>query len=161
MKSDFHLKVWGSLTEPRFITAMMVAIYLLVAASGIILIADDKPDPVDVNIAAVLMIIGGILGMPSAWRGSWWLEGPAALLSVIGMSIMSLMEILATASSIGWPHHTLTMALISLLFFGTRALRVWPEMYRPGTVPVTQVEIARARMQGAQEAERIAASSVK
>lgn len=155
--AELRVRVWGSLSEPRSVTLIMVAVYALVALSGVYLCSSEEHNRAIEYLAAVLMILGGGLGVPSAWRGSWWLEGPAALLTVLGVGVLSVFEAWVALAEPRWPHHTLMMTLVIGLFFITRAMRVWPEMYRPGVVPTSQLELARARMQGANEAERRAA----
>lgn len=155
----FRLVVWGSLSEPKLVTVVMVVTYLFVGVSGLTFICDRTPDTPAVAAGAVLMMLGGVLGTPSAWRGAWWLEGPAAVLSVAGMMVIAAMEVTASLSRLEWPQHTVVVTLIAACFFITRALRVWPEMYRPGTIPVREIELAKARMQGAQQAERNASAA--
>lgn len=98
-----------------------------------------------VIVAGAIMLVAGLLGAPSAWRGSWWLEGPAALLAVVGMMLISIDELLLPTAHVRWPLHVIILSVIIGLFFLGRALRVWPYSYRPGVLPKTELEKAEEK----------------
>jgi hypothetical protein len=98
-----------------------------------------------VIVAGVIMLVSGLLGAPSAWRGSWWLEGPAALLAVVGILLISIDELLLPTAHIRWPLHGIILSVIIALLFLGRALRVWPYLYRPGVLPKTELEKAEEK----------------
>lgn len=137
--------ILSTMEEPRSVTGVMVAIYCLISVTGIMFLLRGGSLPVVVIVAAVFMLVSGILGAPSAWRGSWWLEGPAALLAVIGMLLISIDELLLPTPHVRWPLHGIILSVIIGLFFLARALRVWPYSYRPGVLPKTELEKAEEK----------------
>lgn len=131
--------------EPRSVTAVMVVVYCLISVAGVLFLLRVGSLPVVVIAAGSLMLVSGILGAPSAWRGSWWLEGPAALLAVVGMLLISVDELLLPTAHVRWPLHVIILSVIISLFFLGRALRVWPYSYRPGVLPKTELEKAEEK----------------
>ena len=131
--------------EPRLVTGAMVMIYCLISVTGIMFLLRVGSLPVVVIAAGASMLVSGILGAPSAWRGSWWLEGPAALLAVVGMLLISIDELLLPTAHVRWPLHVIILSVIISLFFLARALRVWPYSYRPGVLPKTELEKAEEK----------------
>ena len=131
--------------EPRSVTAVMVLVYCLISVTGVMFLLRVGSLPWVVIVAGVIMLVSGILGAPSAWRGSWWLEGPAALLAIVGMLLISIDELLLPTPHIRWPlHGIISSVIIGLLFLG-RALRIWPYSYRPGVLPKTELEKAEEK----------------
>ena len=124
-------------------TAIMVLIYASIAQAGMLFLLGIGTLPWVVVLAGVLMLIAGILGAPSAWLGSWWLEGPSALLAVVGILLVSINELVLTTSHVRWPLHMIILAVIIALFFFARAVRVWPYSYRPGVLPKSELEMAK------------------
>lgn len=134
--------ILSTMEEPRLVTGVMVAIYCLISVTGVMFLLRVGSLPLVVIAAGVIMLVSGILGAPSAWRGSWWLEGPAALLAVVGMLLISIDELLLPTAHVRWPLHVIILSVIISLFFLARALRVWPYSYRPGVLPKTELEKA-------------------
>ena len=131
--------------EPRSVTAVMVVVYCLISVTGMMFLFRVASLSWVVIVAGAIMLVSGLLGAPSAWRGSWWLEGPAALLAVVGMLLISIDELLLPTAHVRWPLHVIILSvIISLLFLG-RAFRVWPYSYRPGVLPKTELEKAEER----------------
>ena len=137
--------ILSTMEEPRSVTGVMVAIYCLISVTGVMFLLRVGSLPLVVIAAGVIMLVSGILGAPSAWRGSWWLEGPAALLAVVGMLLISIDELLLPTAHVRWPLHVIILSVIISLFFLARALRVWPYSYRPGVLPKTELEKAEER----------------
>lgn len=131
--------------EPRLVTGVMVGIYCLISVTGAMFLLHVASLPVTVIAAGVILLVSGILGAPSAWMGSWWLEGPAALLAVVGMLLISIDELLLPTAHVRWPLHVIILSVIIGLFFLGRALRVWPYSYRPGVLPKTELEKAEEK----------------
>lgn len=138
-------KLFNSMSEPRSVTAVMVVVYALIAVAGGTFLFNIGVLPWVVIVAGVLMLVSGILGAPSAWLGSWWLEGPAALFAVVGMLLISVDELLIPTSHVRWPLHVILLSVIIGLFFLGRALRVWPYSYRPGVLPKTELDKAKEK----------------
>lgn len=133
------------MSEPRSVTATMVVIYTAIAITGIGFLTSAAALPWVVVLAGVLMLVSGVLGAPSAWLGSWWLEGPAALTSVVGIMLVAINELVLTTAHVHWPLHVISLSVIIALFFFARALRVWPYSYRPGVLPKSKLEEAEER----------------
>ena len=66
--------IFNSMEEPRLVTGIMVMVYCLISITGVMFLFRVGSLPVVVIGAGVIMLVSGILGAPSAWRGSWWLE---------------------------------------------------------------------------------------
>ena len=137
--------ILSTLHEPRLVTGAMVMIYCLISVTGVMFLLRVGSLPWVVITAGIIMLVSGILGAPSAWRGSWWLEGPAALLAVVGMLLVSINELLLPTAHVRWPLHGIILSVIIGLFFLGRALRVWPYSYRPGVLPKTELEKAEEK----------------
>lgn len=143
----WHIRLWGTLSEPRIVTVLMVAIYCGLVSAVALIAFDHRPDDAVTLFGCALAAIGGLVGAPSAWRGSWWLEGVAALMAVLGLVILGVLDLMHAAEAVRWPGFPLILTLMVAGFFGTRALRIWPHTYRPDVAPPDQVAAARAKMQ--------------
>lgn len=137
--------ILNTMEEPRSVTAVMVAVYCLISFTGTLFLLRVGSLSWIVIVAGAIMLVAGILGAPSAWRGSWWLEGPAALLAVVGMLLISIDELLLPTAHVRWPLHVIILSVIIGLLFLGRALRVWPYSYRPGVLPKTELEEAEEK----------------
>lgn len=131
------------MSEPKSVTAVMVTIYVAIAVAGAAFITYVTSLPLIVIVAGVLMVVSGVLGAPSAWLGSWWLEGPSALMAVVGMMLIAVNELMLMTPHVRWPLHMIVLSVIIALFFLARALRVWPYSYRPGVLPKSKLEEAK------------------
>ena len=131
--------------EPRSVTSVMVAVYCLISVTGMLFLLRVGGLSWLVIVAGAIMMVSGLLGAPSAWRGSWWLEGPAALLAVVGMLLISIDEVLLPTAHVRWPLHVIILSVIIGLLFLGRAFRVWPYSYRPGVLPKTKLEKAEEK----------------
>ena len=137
--------ILSTMEEPRLVTAVMVIVYCLISFTGTLFLLRVGSLSWLVIAAGAIMLVSGLLGAPSAWRGSWWLEGPAALFAVVGMLLISIDELLLPTAHVRWPLHGIILSVIIGLFFLGRALRVWPYSYRPGVLPKTELEKAEEK----------------
>lgn len=137
--------ILSTMEEPRSVTGVMVVVYCFICVTGGMFLFRVGSLPVIVIAAGVFMLVSGILGAPSAWIGSWWLEGPAALLAVVGILLVAIDELLLATAHLRWPLHVIILSVIIALFFLARALRVWPYSYRPGVLPKTELEKAEEK----------------
>lgn len=137
--------ILDTMEEPRLVTAVMVVVYLLISFTGTLFLLRVGSLSWMVIVAGAIMLVSGLLGAPSAWRGSWWLEGPAALLAVVGMLLIAIDELLLPTAHVRWPLHVIILSVIIGLLFLGRALRVWPYSYRPGVLPKTELEKAEEK----------------
>lgn len=122
-----------------------MVVYLLISVTGTLFLLRVGTLSWLVIVAGAIMLVSGLLGAPSAWRGSWWLEGPAALLAVVGILLISVDELLLPTAHVRWPVHGIILSVIIGLLFLGRALRVWPYSYRPGVLPKTELEKAKEK----------------
>lgn len=134
-----------TMEEPRSVTAVMVIVYCLISLTGTLFLLRVGSLSWIVIAAGAIMTVAGLLGAPSAWRGSWWLEGPAALLAVVGMLLISIDEVILPTAHVRWPLHVIILSVIIGLLFLGRAFRVWPYSYRPGVLPKTKLERAEEK----------------
>ena len=97
--SEFQLRPDGSLVmrvvrsmhEPRVVTAIMVAIYLLTGLGIAIWIpVSPGPTPPLQAIAAVPLAAAGLIGIPSAWEGWRGTEKYALLFLTLGWVLMGV-----------------------------------------------------------------------
>lgn len=137
--------ILSTMKEPRAVTAVTVLVYCLTSFTGTSFLLHVGSLSWMVIVGGAIMLVSGLLGAPSAWRGSWWLEGPAALLAVVGMLLISIDELLLPTAHVRWPLHVIILSVIIGLFFLGRALRVWPYSYRPGVLPKTELEKAEEK----------------
>lgn len=137
--------ILSTMEEPRSVTAVFVGVYCLISVAGVMFLLRPGSLPVVVITASFFMLVSGILGAPSAWRGSWWLEGPAALLAVVGILLISINELLLPEAHVRWPLHVIILSVIIGLLFLGRALLIWPYSYRPGVLPKTELEKAKEK----------------
>ena len=138
-------KLLDTMEEPRSVTSVMVVVYCLISVTGMLFLLRVGSLSWIVIGAGAIMLVAGLLGAPSAWRGSWWLEGPAALLAVVGMLLISIDEVLVPTAHVRWPLHVIILSVIIGLLFLGRAFRVWPYSYRPGVLPKTELEKAEEK----------------
>lgn len=137
--------IFSTMGEPRPVTGALVVVYCLISVTGAMFLLHVGSLPWVVIVAGVIMLVSGILGAPSAWRGSWWLEGPAALLAVVGMLLIAIDELLLPTAHVRWPMHVIILSVIIGLLFLARAFQVWPYSYRPGVLPKTDLEKAEEK----------------
>lgn len=137
--------ILDTMEEPRSVTAVTVVVYCLISVTGAMFLLRVVGLSWMVIVASAIMLVSGLLGAPSAWRGSWWLEGPAALLAVVGMLLISIDELLLPTAHVRWPLHGIILSVIIGLLLLGRALRIWPYSYRPGVLPKTELEKAEEK----------------
>ena len=141
--------VWGTLHEPRVVTAAQVTAYALLAATGALVLTAAHLDA-DVALGAVLMILGGAVGIPSAWRGGGGGEAPAAALAALGLVLVTVADLLRGPGGHwgAWPAPLACYAVVALV---QRVLRTWGRTWAPGREPDTRLR----RVQTALRVERV------
>ena len=139
-----RVSVWQSLYEPRAVTALMVTAYVATILTGATVIHGGPEDGLSI-MATVLLICGGAGGVPGAWRGAWWLEGPAAVTTSVGWVVLGVLDLLATRGIGHWPGFTAGVCVVAAIIMLARAGRVWGWSYAPGRGPRTTLEEQAAR----------------
>lgn len=152
--------VWMTLAEPRMVTAIHVAVYLILVVTGALAIAADQGQlPIGVwsarMMAAGCFVVGGLLGAPTAWAGAWWLERAATM--IVGFGALS--RVIAVAGMGDYysdSHATLAVGawLVVGAFMWVRYLRVRLSPYRPGAGPLLPQHEASLAVKAATDAER-------
>lgn len=73
-------QVWTSIREPRHIKTVYLTYYLIAIATGLVTYM-DPPGIIETTVGAAataafstFLIVGGIMGAVSVYRGWWWLE---------------------------------------------------------------------------------------
>ena len=134
-------RVWGTVHEPRAVTAIMVVSYALITGVGLATIMEKPQHQWFHLLFGVFMVVGGCVGVPSAWIGLWWVEGPAMSLAAFGASAVSLVDIAQTHTFNEWN----AFAFLTTLFLVTRGLRIWGYPYAPWSGKTTQTQRDQAK----------------
>lgn len=136
-------RIWGTLHEPRIVTALMVVTYGVVAAAMALILTSPRIQPWDVTLGCVVTIIGCLLGAPSAWLGWWGVEGPAAALTALGLLTVAVEDTLRALTTDRWPGWPLLIIIALLLMIAQRMARTWGRAWEPGREPDTQLRRAQ------------------
>lgn len=91
----WHQMILGHLAEPRYITAFQIVSYCAAAAAGALVVFAAFPylfvgvlSPLMAFAVGVVLAGGGVVGVVSCWRGVWWLERVALLLTGLGWALL-------------------------------------------------------------------------
>lgn len=145
MSRTLFLRIWGTLEEPRGLTAVYVVAYLVAVAAAVGAMVTPTPHPLpytDTGLRVMVVVflgVSGLVGAPAAWAGAWWLERAAAMGALGGAGVM-LFE-----ASVAWlypggpvlmaPALTVPASVFSVLLFLVRLIRVTQQPYAPGKGP--------------------------
>lgn len=154
-------RIWGTLREPRIVTALMVMTYGVVAAAMALILTSPRIQPWDVALGCVVTILGCLLGAPSAWLGWWGVEGPAAALTALGLLAVAVEDTLRALTTDRWPGWPLLIIIALLLMIAQRMARTWGRTWEPGREPDTpfrraQIGLTVAKVYEADAAARAA-----
>ena len=144
----FYRALWESLHEPRFVTSVMVVIYLWFIWDGLQIIAAPPEMPPQVGVAVAFVIGGSALAAPSAWRGAWRYEQAGVVMVLFGqLAVMvdELAHIMDGSTSVWYPARPSDLTFIVALFLMTRLYRIWGKRYAPGRAPSTPLSRNQAR----------------
>lgn len=140
------LRLWRSLQERRTATALAIVAYTIAIIAAAAFLLRPTPGLPDIDwwmrvIAAVVLIGSAAVGIPTAWRGWWWIERGAAGGAAIGAGI-TLAEVVLIDQFVA--SHTLVLPVITtwggfmaVLFFVTRFARTVTAPFAPGKGPMT------------------------
>lgn len=151
-------RIWGTLHEPRIVTALMVATYGVVAAAMALILTSPRIQPWDVTLGCVVTILGCLLGAPSAWLGWWGVEGPAAALTALGLLAVAVEDTLRALTTDRWPGWPLLIIIALLLMIAQRMARTWGRAWEPGREPDTALRRAQIGVTVAKAREADAAA---
>ena len=135
-------RLWSTLHEPRAISAMMAATYVLIAVAVALILGAPRIQPWDVTVGCLLTLSGCAIGAPAAWRGWWGVEGPSAALVALGLLVVAIEDAARALTSDHWPGWPLFTILALLLMIGQRMARVWGHAWEPGCEPDTALRQA-------------------
>ena len=141
---NWAARVWASVNEPRRVTMTAVMAYAVAVAASVGVVADPTPHPIPgtdaafIALAAALLGVGGLVGIPTAWAGRWWIERVAAM-ACLGGSVLFLFEALTLYAPGGpdltAPSLTVTSAGWGVALFTSRLFRVSRRPYAAGKGP--------------------------
>nr|DAY26431.1 MAG TPA: hypothetical protein [Caudoviricetes sp.] len=151
-------RLWGTLHEPRAISAMMAATYVLLAVAVALILGAPRIQPWDVTVGCLMTLCGCAIGAPSAWRGWWGVEGPSAALVALGLVVVAVEDAARALTSDHWPGWPLFVILALLLMIGQRMARVWGHTWEPGCEPNTALRQAETSAAAAKAIEADAAA---
>lgn len=157
--SASHRGVWESLHEPRQETVAMVGFYGFMAVSGVsVFLTEQGVLPTGTYStrlsAAAALVLGGVIGAPTAWRGVWRMErvatvwiGVAAVLRIIAVVTFhdTVAEPTAIFAGAAWVGVIVAMRL--------RWLRIRVSDYRADAGPIPahlEAELAMERLRRAE-----------
>lgn len=151
-------RLWSTLHEPRAISAMMAATYVLLAVAVALILGAPRIQPWDVTVGCLTTLSGCAIGAPAAWRGWWGVEGPSAALVALGLAVVAVEDAARALTSDHWPAWPLFIILALLLMIGQRMVRVWGRTWEPGCEPDTALRQAETSATAAKVIEADAAA---
>ena len=141
-------RIWRSLEEPPEVTVFAVVVHFAAVVGGLGLWLGSTPVLVAVPQVfetglGVAFALSGLVGLPSAWTGRWWLE--RITLSVMLSALTVLVGLLLSTKVMGADVYWLTLFLTvpTYGFYISRWLRVRKTAYMPGTGPLTPYQKAK------------------
>ena len=157
-------RAWRTITPPRMVTVLAVTTYaaLIACAAQVLTARPHAGDglPADIVAGAVIMIIGGALAAPSAWRGWWAVEGPASAAVLLGLVTLTVIDSLRDMGVERWPGWPAWVSVALCLMLAQRVLRLWGHRWQPGAEPPTPLRRAEVSAQTARliEADVVASA---
>lgn len=134
---------WGTLHEPRPVTAATMAAYLMSFAVGVRILMYPANSPTEYDwavrlFAGVFLVFGGGVGAPAAHMGARWLERSAALSVAAGYVVIAIYAVAIEArTDLVMPVVTVMAALTTALLALSRFFYVRTTPYAPGKGPLT------------------------
>ena len=153
-------RLWRTLREPRTISLLMVATYLVLLVMVWLVAVSPGMLPVDAAVGLAALTIGCALGAPSAWRGWWGVEAPAAGLVLLGLMSLAVEDMARGVAAGHWPHYPALLTTALALLVAQRILRILGTDWEPGREPDTRARRAVTALTVARvvEAEALAAA---
>ena len=128
--------VWETLEPPRYVTVLVIVMYLgSLVAGATSLLAQGEPAVMDV-LAAMFLIAGGAFGIPTAWTGQTKLETAAAFSCAWGMILLTALIGFSPHPPIPWPWgaYVVILTIVAVCAFFTRWLRIKDVVERKETL---------------------------
>ena len=154
-------RLWRTLREPRTISLLMVATYLVLLVLVWRVATTPGVVAVDVLVGLTALTIGCALGAPAAWRGWWGVEAPAAGLVLLGLMSLAVEDMARGVAAGHWPHYPALLTVALALMVSQRILRILGTDWEPGREPDTRARRAVTALTVARvvEADALAASA--
>lgn len=134
------LALWETVHEPRVVTIVYMVLYAVAVLVGAAIIVDARhgilsgaPSWVVAVIVGLLMTGGGV-GVPAAWRGDRWLEMPVVL--AVGAAV-TLLLLNATMLAPQILPLTVLLAALTTAAMVPRWMTVTSLTYAPGRGPLS------------------------
>lgn len=97
MPARHIIALWETVHEPRAVTITYMIMYALAATAGATIAANPRhgiltgAPPWVVVVIVAMLIAGGLVGVPVAWRGDRWLERSVVIMvgSAIGLMLLN------------------------------------------------------------------------
>lgn len=112
-------RIWGTLAEPRVMTALAAVSYVLLFVSSV-LVDRAASGSAAIIVCDVLVKLGAVIGLLAAWRGNRDVELPGAVLCGLGSVSLALLGVLEGSLHESWPGWHLATALLICAFLGQR-----------------------------------------
>ena len=153
-------RLWRTLREPRTISLLMVATYLVLLVLVWRVATTPGVVAVDVLVGLTALTTGCALGVPAAWRGWWGVEAPAAGLVLLGLASLAVEDMARGAVAGHWPHYGVLLTTALALLVAQRILRILGTDWEPGREPDTRARRAVTALTVARfvEADALAAA---
>lgn len=134
---------WGTLHEPRPMTAATMVAYAMTFALGVAVLMHSTNPPTEYYwavrlFAGIFLVYGGGVGAPTAHTGARWLERSAALSVAAGYATIAIYAVaVETRMDLVMPKVTVMSALTTSLLALARFFYVRTTAYAPGKGPLT------------------------
>ena len=138
-------RTWGSLHEPKRVTALVVIVYAVTLILGVSIFQNITVQGVSIFTAVkvtagVAMVTGGATGVPAAWVGAYWLERLSAIALAGGYTLWGIfiayLHFSHPSFGLEAPWTTLTATAVVALFALIRFERVKQAPYAAGKGPL-------------------------
>ncbi|VEG28061.1 hypothetical protein [Actinomyces howellii] len=139
-------RVWATIREPRTISLLMVGVYLTLLGMVWRVATAPVPMPPDVAAGLVALTLGCLAGAPSAWRGWWGVEAPAAGMVMLGLLVLAVEDIGRGVTAGHWPYYPVLLTISLVLMTAQRVLRIVGTDWEPGREPDTRARRARTAL---------------
>ena len=122
LKPSTLRRLWGLIQEPRSVTLAMAAGYSLAATLGGWWLVTSGGGPSLRDWAALLLVVGGVLGVVGALPGEWALERIGIFAMISGWAVHLTITLTDPGLSDHWDE-TAILVLIGCL--AVRLIRTW------------------------------------
>ncbi|SPT53092.1 Uncharacterised protein [Actinomyces bovis] len=136
---------WGTLVPPRILSLLAASAYacLAIGMTAAIIAPTVVSEPSS-KIGAGVATFGALAAAPSAWRGWWGVEAPAAAIVTVGLSALAASGLLHGDD---WPSWGIWLILGVVLGLLQRVIRIWGIRWQPGQEPETSLRATERRLQ--------------